>query len=168
MYLIYGSTAIKHWFPDLKREPNDLDVISSFNYKRILEWAEFYWTDAFKYLEKWNRDSKYVDPDFLYTIKLSHLSWDINWDKHMGDVIFLKSKWCIVNEEFYSLLMKDWCKIHWKPRVHMKVRNEEFFKPIINRRFEHDWLHEQLALNWRPMHERIREDFINPLLFFRA
>lgn len=160
MKLIYGSTAIKHWFPDFKREPSDLDYIQS-KYQVCKDKVEYYWTDAFSYLDK-NIDKKYVDPDYLYTIKLSHLSWDVNWDKHMWDLIFLKSKWCKNVPEFYDKLVSDWSCRYWSPKIYLKGKNEDFFKPIIWRKYDHDWLHWEYAIYWRPMHEKIRPDLSSP------
>lgn len=161
MYLVYGSTAIKHWFPDF-REPNDFDVITDVVIPNR-KWREYYWIDAFKFLDR-NKDWEFVDPDYLYTIKLSHLSYDVwNWDKHMKDALFLRDKGCKINMEFYKMLLKDWELIHWEKRINLKVKNEEFFKPKIERKFDHDWLHEQLAINWEPMHYRIRPDMSSPM-----
>jgi len=105
--LIYGSTAIKYWFPDFKRIPNDIDYIcSEKNHNNInTRDVEFYYLPEFEYIFENNIDKEYVDKDFLYTIKLSHLSWDINWDKHMKDVIFLKEKGCKLIPELYNNLM---------------------------------------------------------------
>lgn len=166
--LIYWSKAIKHWFPDFPRIPRDTDYIVKDinnyknNYSNKEDIKEYYWTNAFEYLLKHNKDKKYVDPDLLYTIKLSHLSYNINWWKHLKDVLFLKQKWCKVVEEFYYLLMEDWKIIHWKKKVKLNVKNEDFFKWNIYRRFEHDFLHSQYALHWEPMNFKIREDLSSP------
>ena len=80
-YLIYGSTAIKYHFPDYEREPQDLDIITIEDTKLLLENTkriEQYYLPEFQYIFDNNKDELYVDPDFLYTIKMSHLSWDIN------------------------------------------------------------------------------------------
>ena len=100
MKLIYWSTAIKYWFSDFDREPKDLDIITDEKLQTV-KWIEYYRIDEFDYLV--NNNSEYVKPNILYTIKLSPLSLDINWDKHMHDVIFLKSKWCNVDIIFYNI-----------------------------------------------------------------
>lgn len=162
MKLIYGSTAIKYWFPDF-REPKDLDIISDY-YIKDNKNEDISWIDEFLYLKVWNKDKVYVDPNFLYTIKISHLSWNIwNWDKHMRDAIFLKEKWCSVDYEFYKLLMRWWNRVHWKKRVKMWVQNNCFFKKNIIRKYDHDWLHEQYSFYDRPLNEQIREDLNSPL-----
>lgn len=160
MFLIYGSTAIKYWYPDYSKIPKDLDVITNKEFKSSKE-IEYYWMKEFEYLTE-NKDWRYVDPNSLLTIKLSHLSYDINWDKHMKDVIFLKSKGCIIDLKFYKILMKWWEKVHWKSKVNLNKINSEFFQKKITRKFDHDWLHEQVAFYDRPLHESIREDLDSP------
>jgi hypothetical protein len=159
--LIYGSRAMKHWFKD-SREPQDLDYINSDKLAKSTKDIEHHWTDAFQYLMK-NKDNKYVDPDFLYTIKVSHAAWDINWDKTMLDINYLQNKGCKLNKTFFNLLIHDWDKIHGTKKVKMNVRNQDFFKSNIKRRFNHEWLHEQFAFFDRPLNERIRKDLNSPL-----
>ena len=95
--IIIGSTAIKFWYPDFKREPKDLDLI-------LYEGEEI----PKEFLEKYNKIetlsnpillqfcknnlfqiSPYLNPDILYTLKMSHMFWDINWEKHMFDILDL-------------------------------------------------------------------------------
>lgn len=160
MKLIYWSKCIKYWFDDYKREPNDTDIITDEEIENKEEWYEYYWIDEFNMIK--NKDSEYLDPDYLYTIKVSHLSYDINWSKHYKDVLFLKRKWCKIIKDFYYELMKAWKRIHWSKNVKLNVSNQDFFKKNIERKYDHDFLHEQFALYWRPMNERIREDLSSP------
>jgi len=162
--LIYGSNAIKYWFSDFEREPKDIDYISSSEeVKKSNKEIEYYHLPEFDYIFENNKDKKYVDPDFLYTIKISHLSYNINWDKHMQAAMFLKEKGCKLNKELYKSLMFAWKRIHWEKKVKMNVRNDMFFKEEIKRRYDHDWLHEQIAFYERPLNERIRKDLNSPL-----
>jgi hypothetical protein len=151
---------MKYWYSD-SREPKDLDIIDKNSPKSTKE-TEYYWTDAFQYILDNNKDSAYVDPNFLITIKMSHLAWDINWDKHMKDYLFLKSKGLEVNEELFKLLYKDWENIHGKKSVKMNVPNKGFFKDNIKREIEHDKLHEYFMFYDRPLNERIRQDLSKP------
>ena len=50
---------------------------------------QHYWWDSFEYIIKNNKDSKYLDSDFIYTIKVAHACWDIYWDKTIHDIMFL-------------------------------------------------------------------------------
>lgn len=167
-YLIYGSTAIKHFFPDYNQEPKDLDIITETDNKYHLDIAgckviEQYYLEEFQYIFDNNKDELYVDPDFLYTIKMSHLSWDINWDKHMKSAIFLREKGCKLDKVLYDSLIKAWNRVHYKKKVKMNVKNSEFFKENINRAFDHEYLHLRYAFSSRPLNEKIRKDLDSPL-----
>lgn len=151
--LIFGSTALKHWFPDA-REPKDLDIIS----REDKNTGEVYWTPAFEYLLENNGDHEYVFPNFLYTIKLSHSMWDVKWDKTLHDIKFLKRKGCIVDEPFYKLLIKDWSVLHGAKKAKLNKSNEDFFKDYVKRKYDHDFLHETVAYYGRPLFESIKED----------
>lgn len=150
--LIFGSCAMKHWYPD-SRIPNDFEVIS----------PENYWVNSFQYILDNNINGQYVDPDFLYTIKVSHAAWDIHWDKTMHDVVFLKEKGCILDEILYNMLYQEWEVLHGKKNVKLNVKNEDFFTDKITRKYDHDWLHEQLCFYDRPLHEKIRYDLTSPI-----
>lgn len=149
--LIYGSCALKYWYPE-SRIPSDVDIIS----------PNHDWISAFEYVFGNNKHDQYVDPDLLYTIKVSHAAWDIHWDKTMRDIAYLKNKGCKLDHNFYKVLYTDWSKIHKKKRVKLNVTNSEFFKPIVSRKFDHDWLHQQLCFYDRPMHEKIRKNINSP------
>jgi len=167
--LIYGSVAMKHWFDDFNkiRVPNDIDYITkkppkTHKHKPKIK-EEYYWIDTFQYILDNNKDPKYVDKDFLYTIKVSHASWDINWVKTMKDIEFLQSKGCVLDYSLYKLLYSSWEKIHHKKKVKMNVKNKDFFKPNIYRKYNHEYLHRCFAYYDRPLNERIRKDLSSPL-----
>lgn len=157
MSLIFGSTALKFWFPDFKREPKDLDVITK-NPTMMTPKEEHYWVSGFEYVLKNNKHNRYVDPDFLYTIKVSHAAWDIWWDKTMHDIMYLNNKGCKLDENLYHLLWQDWNVIHRQKKINLNVKNEEFFKKTVTRAYEHDWLHTVFAFYDEPLHNRIRKD----------
>lgn len=155
MLLIFGSTALKHWFPDLNRQPNDLDYMGAgVNSKGV----EYHWNDAFHYIVKHNQDKTYVDPNFLYTIKVSHAAWDIHWDKTMHDIMFLKNHGCQLDFELYNLLIQDWNKIHSPKSFKIDGKPEEFFTTHISRTVPHDELHHIVKFYDEPLHNRIRRD----------
>jgi hypothetical protein len=154
--MIFGSTALKHWYPDFPREPKDLDIISK-NGKSTRE-IEIHWNSAFEYIFKYNNNDKYVDPDFLYTIKMSHAAWDVRWDKTMFDIKFLKEKGCQLDPVLFNLLMKDWEIIHGTKKIIVKGKPEEFFNQNVTRKFNHEELHQKVKFLHKPMHEFIRED----------
>jgi hypothetical protein len=170
--LVYGSTALCHWFPDFDRVPSDIDIMTyvpktMYNKGILLTHysescrnpnIELYYIDAFNYILNNNKHSYYVDADFLYTIKVSHAEFDVRWEKTMHDIQFLKEKGCVLNKELHKLLLHDWNMIHREKRVNLNKNNDDFFTKYVTRIYEHDWLHEHFAFYSRPLHESIRED----------
>lgn len=116
------------------------------------------WHEVAEYLISENSDPVFMDPNLLYTLKVSHAHWDIKWDKTMSDILFLQVHGCTIHEEAYKRLLPIWAKTHGEKRANLKRSNEEFFKDGVRRDFDHDKLHELMAFNGRPMHERIRPD----------
>lgn len=151
--LIFGSTAIKHYFPDF-RDPQDLDIMSP--EPLMTEERQHYWVSTFKELVNRNKSEKYLDPDFLYTVKLSHSGWNIHWEKTIFDILFLKSKGCKADKELYKKLVKDWIKIHGVKWAQLKGKDSTtFFEDAVPRKYVHDAIHEVVAINEKPLYERL-------------
>jgi hypothetical protein len=169
--LIFGSHAIKYWFPDFKKVPNDIDYMSE---EPIMTRAEeHHWNPVFRELIDNNVDDNYLDADTLYTIILSHLGFDIKWDKHLNSALFLKSKGCKSDRKLYFKLVKSWIPIHGKPWVSLKGKDSQtFFEDAVPRKYVHDSIHEAIAVYDRPLFERLivegvtcSEDAFNLLSF---
>ena len=170
--LIFGSTALKHWIPELKRTPKDIDVIAMPNIvagfyltglvKSIVQVTdkrvEYHYNPAFDYILNNNKHDVFVDLNFLYTIKCSHLHYDINWDKHCLDVMLMQSKGAELDHKLFDLLMIDWKEIHGKKRVNLNLSKDEFFTPYVTRIIDHDELHSMLAYYDKPVYTRILKD----------
>ena len=138
--ILIGSTRIKQLFPDFPREPKDEDY--AVENRTVL-------------VSKENRMEKLYNPiicsictngeisaNQLYTLKTSHLFWDINWEKHMFDVQFLKKKGCVLNKELFYQLYNFWNDIHGKnKRSVLNMSAEDFFNNAVQCEYSHDWLH---------------------------
>lgn len=153
--LIVGSTAIKHWYPDFKREPKDLDLIDPETAKSSKD-VERLWIPEFQDLLDINNDEKYCDPDILLTLKLSHLGWDILWEKHVADVEFLFSKGCVPDQNLYNYLVKGWIKKHGKKWASLKGKDSNtFFEDAVRRKYNHDSIHDAVAVYDKPLYESL-------------
>ncbi len=150
--MIFGSTALRYWYPN-SRQPRDLDIAtqSTSNSPSV----EHHWVPSFSNLQSIDG---YVVPSHLMTIKLAHLSYDINWDKHMHDFVFLQNKGVTPDYDLLPLLQRDFANYHGTKRVNLNKSLDKFFTPTVTRRYNHDELHELLAHYDRPLHERIRPD----------
>lgn len=122
---------------------------------------EYFWTDAFEYLRENNPHKVIIDPVLLYTIKVSHAMYDINWQKHMMHIAYLKKSGCYVDEEFYKLLVDDWKKkpTHNRPTVTLNKPISEFFSTdMVARAMDHDELHDLIKFKDEPLFMKIQPD----------
>lgn len=160
--IIIGSSAIKYHFPDFPREPKDLDVIEPCNifYEGPLR-VEVLKNEI---LNKWHDyTTPYLSPDYLFTLKVSHTAgFDINWEKHVWDIQWLKVKGCKLNDELFYKLYEYWKEIHGKPKKsNLNLKTEDFFDNAIKYPIEHDDIHK--ILNVSPSYLKIKEDNITVL-----
>lgn len=141
--MIIGSTAMRYWYPDFKREPKDLDKAVR---NRASEGVE----EGGKIEKLWNPvlfqyypDHKYLSPKGLLTLKMSHLFWDINWDKHMFDIQFLLKKGIKHNQQLFNDLYEFWNNhVHNEnKRSDLAMNAQEFFDNAITCPIPHDDLH---------------------------
>lgn len=161
--LIFGSRAMQYWFPDCREPKRDIDIITPEKLKSSRE-IEYHWCDSFQYVFDHNKDKVYVDPDFLYTIKVSHAAWDIHWEKTMFDIRFLQAKGCKLYQGLYEMLVKEWEVIHGdKKRVNLNKPNEYFFDDAVTRKYNHDQLHQHFKFYDEPLHTKIRLDLSKAL-----
>lgn len=152
--MIFGSQAVKHWFPDFPREPSDLDVMSQQDVMTKEE--QHYWVPTFGELIKRNKDKKYLDPEFCLVNKMSHAGWDIHWEKTIHDIVFLKQKGVSSDRELYFKLVKDWTKVHGKRWASLKGKDSKtFFEDAVARKYVHDSIHEAVAVYDAPLYEAL-------------
>lgn len=144
MELIIGSTAIKHYFPDFPREPKDLDYVveDKSKYKRA---------QGVEYLEnpiilKYQSDG-YLSPELITSLKVSHLLWEVNWEKHMYDLQFLLRKGYKWDLNLVRELREYWHEVLPKVRrSKLEQSKEDFFTNNVNMDTnEHDFLHTIIA-----------------------
>lgn len=95
-------------------------------------------------------------PNAVYTIKCSHLGWNIKWEKHKSDVIYLKSIGCSLIPELYNKLVKYWETVHGdKTHLSLNKSKTEFFDDFVNHEYDHDLLHEIVARPNKPIYESV-------------
>lgn len=153
--LLIGSTAIKHHYPDFPREPKDIDYAVkdrqqlSLRNKNDLK-QELLINPILGELDG------IAEPNVIYTLKISHLiGWNINWDKHMFDVQFLKKKGCYINMKLFQELYEMWNTIHGKnKRSDLEMSADDFFNNALQT--PHDYYH--TILNPTPIYTKILKD----------
>ena len=134
--ILIGSSAIKHHFPDFPRNPKDIDYAVDTQMNNI-KGTEYLYNPVIGHLDG------IATPDMLYTLKVSHLiGWDINWDKHMFDVQFLKSKGAKLDLDLFHKLYSFWNEYHNKNRrSDLNMTADEFFDNVVTCPYDHDFLH---------------------------
>ena len=156
--MIIGSTAIKHFYPDFPREPKDLDFVifedekiptldKSLNLNNLK--IEFLVNDVLLDYCLTKGIVIYCTPDILYTLKISHVFWDLengSWDKHIWDIQWLKQKGCKFIPDLFYQLYDYWNIVHGKnKRSDLDMEADEFFDNAVNFPINHDYLHELLV-----------------------
>lgn len=159
-WLIIGSTAMKHWYPEW-RTPKDIDLLTPAKLTSsdsTLCAVDTHWHEYADELISLNSCSTFADPNILLTLKLSHAHWNIKWAKHVLDIDYLRQKGAIVHEAVYEKLVSFWPSVHGKKHVNLNQEVTAFFSDAVVRIHDHEYLHKIVAFNGTPMHERIRPD----------
>src|SRR5690606_25421195 len=150
---LIGSKALLHWYPDLGREPSDTDYAVSEEVIIKTIGVEYLYNPIFKQF-----NNSIATPKQLLALKVSHLFWDTNWDKHMFDVQFLLSKGIKLDLELYGQFREFF--EGYLPKVKRSALNQskdEFFTNAVNEDVdEHDKLH--LLLAEVPAYTKILKD----------
>ncbi len=156
--ILIGSSAIKHYYSDFKREPKDLDYIVNTDSKLKSNNGIEYLQNPILYNKYKPFTNTVISLDDLTTLKASHLFWNINWNKHMFDLQFLLSKGNKIDTELFFILYDFWNIYHSKnKRSDLKMSKDEFFTNAINyNTMQHDDLHK--ILNRVPIYSLILKD----------
>jgi hypothetical protein len=160
MKVLIGSKALKHWYPDFHRSGIDTDYVTNDIHTPNGERIEYHYNKAFEFLG--NKDI--ADPNELYTIKVSHSFWNIHWRKTMDDIRFMQEKGCVLLEDFYSLLYNEWIIKHGEKRAYLDIDNESFFTSNIDRKYNHDDIHNWVKYYDEPMFMKVKSDLNKALI----
>jgi len=139
--ILVGSKAIKHWFPDFPREPKDVDyAVLKQDLKSNHKGIEYLYNPIL--INHLGYRIEICPPDELYTLKMSHLFWDLAWEKHEWDATFLRKKGCELNKELFYKLYEFFNELHGKnKRSDLKMSAADFFDNALKCEYDHDWLH---------------------------
>lgn len=159
-WLITGSVAAHHWFPEVWTKASDVDFLSPVKIKSSVDLhIDAQWHDVCAEIIERNSDEVFVDPDMLFTIKFSHAEWDIKWQKTMIDIWKFQKQGCVLHHDIIPRLKEVWKKVHGPKRVNLKQPVSEFFShDVVQRTYPHESVHEAVKFHSHPMHEMIRPD----------
>ena len=148
--LLIGSSAIKYHFPNFNRIPKDKDYAVPLKEKGTKN-IEFLYNPIIGNI------NGIASPDILYTLKISHvIGWDINWDKHMFDIQFLKKNGAKLDIDLFNKLYSFWESEHGKNRrSDLNKTSIKFFDNAINT--PHDYYH--TIMNENPIYTKILKEW---------
>lgn len=133
--MLIGSKAIKHWFPDFNREPNDEDrIVNDIQLSGKVGNIEYLYNPILPFEE-------ICSPNNLLTLKMSHIFWEVGWEKHMWDIQFLLKKGCTYDIDLFYKLYSFWNKIKQNKRSNLQMSANVFFTNAVNYPVSHDDLH---------------------------
>lgn len=165
--ILIGSCAAKRWFPNF-REPLDLDYVTTDNFenRKGLEYLKV--PDYIYTLLKSYSSRSALCPDALYTLKLSHLSWEGKngkWNKHLSDAMWLKDNGCKLLPHFYCVMYDFWKdKFGGKDKIKFTKSPDDFFKDSLKREWDHDKLHEYFKVDGKPAYQSILKNYKDSVL----
>lgn len=168
-YFVVGSVAAKFYGLDLGREPKDIDVIISADWDKpynnfgLSRTEYFVNNELFEILRRYSSQTHafhYLEPNLLYTLKLSHMSHDLknkSWGKHMKDLLLMESKGWKVEPEMLKECYEFWDR-YYQDKDHIKLNKtpKEFFTQEYNQ--QHDYLHSLFAFEDEPMFKKFLRD----------
>ena len=101
-----------------------------------------------------------LSKDHLFTLKVSHATFDIHWNKTMNDIVWMKKQGCQLDEDLYKKLYAFWLITHknHKSKVNLNKTNKQFFEDNVTRKYVHDDLHLAVAYFGRPLYDMIKKD----------
>lgn len=140
--IIYGSSAIKHWFNDYSHKPKDVDVLTTD--PNIV--GDTHWDNRLEEMCRRNGINEFLVPDLQLTLLISHTPWETyngKWWKYLKDIHFLQNKDANVHFDLLDELHDLWSDVHHsKHRIKLTATEEVFFSDYTNRKMGHDQLHE--------------------------
>lgn len=151
--MLIGSRAAQMHFPDF-RKPKDWDYLST---EDFAPGVEVFWHETFPC--EWN-SPVIASPEFLYTLKVSHAFWDLHgtWNKHMGDIVYFQRKGLEFNRGVYDIVLPIWKQMHGAKRNSLNLTKADFFADAVDRKYDHDSIHDSVAYGDVPMYTRILQD----------
>lgn len=157
MHLI-GSSHINSITDDFYRKSNDIDyIVKSINRnlpkidnnKKI----EYHLNPVLtQYIDKFGNSL-----EVQYTLKLSHMFYDINWSKHLSDIKWFQDKNINYIQSLYFDLVNYWKTIHGnRKEPNFKKLNTEFFYDKVKRNISHDDLHDLVKYYDTPLFNKVK------------
>lgn len=103
----------------------------------------------------------FADLPTLALLKRSHLWRDLKWDRHMWLYqTYLKQYevlWTDLDKEFLQKRIGLTKEKYPQGNPRLNQSNQDFFDDAVEKKFDHDWLHELVAFTDKPMYTRLKK-----------
>ncbi len=171
--IIVGSQAARHYYPEFPREPRDVDTWSDYSSSNFIddEGIKHENKDVSEYpnlldflYEAVSLRDEYLDPTLQLTLKISHIFWNVHFEKNIRDIIFFQQKGLKANAYYVQAMKKDWEIIHGKKKGSLNKCNEDFFRDNVKRTYVHDSIHQAVAYGEYPWYSKLKKDPTKALL----
>ncbi len=112
-------------------------------------------------LNEYSWNSPVATVNELYTIKVSHIFWQLNngsWNKHKNDIIFFQKNGAALIPDLFSLLYSIWEYRYGKKKANLDQEPDDFFSEQVKRIYNHDSIHASIAYYDEPLFNKILKD----------
>lgn len=172
MKILVGSEAARHWWPEY-REPNDIDYLSPDKIRIDGQRVETFWHSSLEenldllaqhciYSKTEGRYQHVADPNFLYTLKVSHSFWALrngSWKKHMFDINWMQENGDVkFVPEIYDIFYPIWSERYGSKKAKLDIPADQFFTNSVDRIYDHDSIHRSIAYYDEPLFTEILKD----------
>jgi hypothetical protein len=165
--ILIGSEAARYWYRDF-RTSFDIDYVTT-TFNQNTDKTEYHNVplEIYRLFLKYS-ENKVLLPDALYTLKLSHLSWEgenKSWHKHLSDAMWFQESNCKLIPEFYSIIYDFWKhKFGGKDKIKFTKSPDEFFRDSLKREWDHDKLHDYFKVDDKPAYQNILKGYEKSVL----
>lgn len=149
--VIVGSTALAYHNLFVDEKPRDLDVWIAIG-ERHDQWevptgaVVDYMFVPQEVLDLLDVTEGHCSPADILTIKMSHLQWDIKWQKTLRHILWLQDLGYEYKPELFDVLTNWHIEVHGnKAHLSLDKTAEQFFDNAVPLVVEHDTLHKYVA-----------------------
>ncbi len=175
--VLVGSRALAYWDPTFKlKDDADWDIICDPRHDYLFEGMEK--VDISRpedlhsqaFIDRWvtsgilsvgGVELKVLTPNGLAAMKRSHLWRDYNFEKHILQYHLHLKPWLGFNDEGWSLIRERerLTKLKYpQGNPSLAQTNDDFFDDAVDKKFDHDWLHELYAYGDAPVYTKMKRD----------
>jgi hypothetical protein len=172
--LLIGSRALEYWSPNFKCKPNaDWDIISLREIKddtKRIEWHDCNILGNYD-IERYASEQSFdilgqrvyvVNPIGLAVIKRSHLWRDLSFQKHITHYHKHLAKYRHLFNAFDEYMLQKRTKLTMTayPQGHPSLKKsvEDFFDDYVEKKYNHDYLHELVAYHDKPLYTQLQRN----------